>query len=149
MNIAEVQTDKKRYLPLLLLGDEDEQMLDRYLARGVLLVGFSDGKPTAVCVYTDEGGGVWEVQNLAVSPRLQRRGLGREMLAAVEARCKAAGGHTLRLGTGDSRLTLPFYRACEFYEVGREPGYFPKHYPRPIYEGGEQLVDRVILEKRL
>ena len=80
---------------------------------------------------------------------MQRRGLGREMLAAVEARCKAAGGHTLRLGTGDSRLTLPFYRACGFYAVGREPGYFPKHYPHPIYEGGEQLLDRVILEKRL
>ena len=46
MNIAEVQTDKKRYLPLLLLGDEDEQMLGRYLARGVLLVGFSEGSPS-------------------------------------------------------------------------------------------------------
>lgn len=35
MNITEIKTDKKRFLPLLLLGDEEESMIDRYLSRGV------------------------------------------------------------------------------------------------------------------
>lgn len=36
MSIREVKSDKKRYLPLLLLGDEQESMIDRYLDRGRL-----------------------------------------------------------------------------------------------------------------
>ena len=34
MDFARVEGDRKRYLPLLLLGDEQEDMIDRYLARG-------------------------------------------------------------------------------------------------------------------
>lgn len=54
MNITEIKANKKRFLPLLLLGDEEENMIDRYLARGVLLVGTLQDEPAAVCVYTDE-----------------------------------------------------------------------------------------------
>ena len=36
MNIFEVKDNKKRYLPLLLLGDEQEDMIDRYLERGTM-----------------------------------------------------------------------------------------------------------------
>lgn len=38
MEIHWVEKDKKRYLPLLLLGDEQESMIDRYLARGEMYV---------------------------------------------------------------------------------------------------------------
>ena len=38
MNITEIKTDKKRFLPLLLLGDEQEDMIDRYLERGTLYI---------------------------------------------------------------------------------------------------------------
>ena len=149
MNITEIKTAKKRFLPLLLLGDEEESMIDRYLSRGVLLVGYLHDKPAAVCVYTDEGGGVFEVKNLAVRTDLQRQGLGREMLTAAETRARRAGGQTLRLGTGDSPLTLPFYEACGFHATGRIHEFFTKHYSHPIFEGGRQLCDMILLEKTL
>ena len=34
MNIKEVTDKKKQYLPLLLLADEQEDMIDRYIDRG-------------------------------------------------------------------------------------------------------------------
>ena len=34
MEIRKVETDQKRYLDLLLLADEQEDMVDRYLERG-------------------------------------------------------------------------------------------------------------------
>ena len=34
VRILPVATGKKRYLPLLLIGDEQESMIDRYLDRG-------------------------------------------------------------------------------------------------------------------
>ena len=73
-------TEKKRdFLPLLLLGDEQEDMIERYLDRGTLLALYDDGL-RAVCVVTDEGDGTFEVKNLAVQPESQRQGYGRTML---------------------------------------------------------------------
>ena len=34
MNIREIHENKKQFLPLLLLADEQENMIDRYLERG-------------------------------------------------------------------------------------------------------------------
>ena len=38
MEIKEVKTHKKQYLDLLLLADEQEDMIDRYLERGTMYV---------------------------------------------------------------------------------------------------------------
>ena len=38
MKITEVKKQKKRYLPLLLLADEQEDMVDRYLDNGKMYV---------------------------------------------------------------------------------------------------------------
>ena len=34
MKIKEIKENKKKYLPLLLLADEQENMIDRYLEKG-------------------------------------------------------------------------------------------------------------------
>ena len=38
MQITKVTSNKKQYLPLLLLADEEEAMIDRYLERGTMYV---------------------------------------------------------------------------------------------------------------
>ena len=147
MNIFEVKTDQKRYLPLLLLGDEQEDMIDRYLGRGTMYA-LDDGGVKAVCVVTDEGGGALELKNLAVSPRCQRRGYGRRM---VDFLAETYRGRYTRLlaGTGDSPLTVPFDEACGFRRSHVVPNFFTDHYDHPIFEGGVRLVDMVYLSKPL
>ena len=49
MNIREIHENKKRFLPLLLLADEQEDMIDRYLERGTMYV-LEDGGVKAECV---------------------------------------------------------------------------------------------------
>ena len=49
-----ISRNKKQYLDLLLLGDEQEIMIDRYLERGDLFV-LEDNGIKAVCVVTKEG----------------------------------------------------------------------------------------------
>lgn len=70
MQIRLVSTGKKRFLPLLLLADEQESMIDRYLERGDLYVMYDKllTEPVAVAVVTDEGKGIRELKNLAVAP---------------------------------------------------------------------------------
>ncbi len=112
MKIFEVKTNKKRYLPLLLLADEQENMIDRYLARGRMYV-LDDHGVKAECVVTDEGGGCLEIKNLATDPAYQARGYGRALIAFLVAQYKGQYS-VLQVGTGDSPLTVPFYERCGF-----------------------------------
>ena len=62
MNISEIKENKKQYLSLLLLADEQEDMIDRYINKGTMYVLDDDGVKCE-CVVTDEGGGVLEIKN--------------------------------------------------------------------------------------
>ena len=145
MDIVEVVSQKKRYLSLLLLADEQESMIDRYLDRGTMFV-LGDGK--AVCVVTDEGEGVLELKNLAVAPAVQRQGLGRTLVEFLTSRY-AGAYRTLRVGTGDSPLTIPFYESCGFRRAYIVKNFFVDHYDHPIVECGQQLIDMIYLERSL
>ena len=147
MNIFEVTDDKKKYLPLLLLADEQENMIDRYLNRGSMYV-LDDGGAKAVCVITDEGNGVAEIKNLAVHPSCRRRGYGRRMIEYVKNLCRGKY-KILQVGTGDSPLTVPFYEACGFVRSHTVTDFFTQNYDHPIFERGVQLVDMVYLQLKL
>ena len=54
MEIKLVTSDKKEFLELLLLADEQESMIDRYLERGDMFVLYDNGLK-ALCVVTREG----------------------------------------------------------------------------------------------
>ena len=57
MHITEITTGKREFMPLLLLADEQENMIDRYLSTGQMFV-LADEAVKAVCVVTDEGAGI-------------------------------------------------------------------------------------------
>ena len=67
MEIRKITSRKKDYLPLLLLGDEQEDMIDRYLDRGIMYVLEDDGIKSE-CVVTDEGDGILEIKNIGKTP---------------------------------------------------------------------------------
>lgn len=148
MQINKVTEEKKKYLPLLLLADEQEDMVDRYLERGTMYVLCEDGLVKAECVVTDEGGGVLEVKNLAVLPECQGRGYGRQMIAFL-AETYAGAYSVLQVGTGDSPATLPFYERCGFVRSHSIKNFFTDHYDHPIYDGGVLLRDMIYLKKEL
>ena len=56
MEIREIKGDKKQFLSLLLLADEQEDMIDRYIEKGTVYVLDDDGVKCQ-CVVTDEGNG--------------------------------------------------------------------------------------------
>lgn len=143
----EIFDNKKKYLSLLLLADEQESMIDTYLERRRLYVMEDDGV-RAVCVVTDEGGGILEIKNLAVSPPWQRCGYGRAFIEYIRRRYRGSF-HTLQVGTGDSLLTIPFYEACGFVKSHCVRNFFIDHYDHPIYEGGVRLVDMIYLRRDL
>lgn len=148
MDIRRIALDKKRFLPLLLEADEQENMIDRYLSRGELFVAFDEkDEAVAAAVVTKEDDGLYELKNIAVAPGLRRQGLGRKMLDFLLNRYRGNG--IMQVGTGESPATLGFYRACGFAFSHVEKDFFVKNYDHPIVEDGKVLRDMIYLRRQL
>lgn len=147
MEITEIRENKKRFLSLLLLADEQEDMIDRYLDRGTMFV-LDDNGIKCECVVTDEGKGVLEIKNIATVPEYQGKGYGKTLIDFVAAKYKGKYS-VLQVGTGDSTLTLPFYEKCGFVRSHRIKNFFVDNYDRPIYECGIQITDMIYLRKKI
>lgn len=148
MDIRRIETDKKRFLDLLLLGDEQEDMIDRYLERGQLFALYDGGTLRGVCVVTQEGQETFEIKNLAVYEQYQRMGYGRALVEYVAGHFGGAG-RTLILGTGDYPPILEFYRRCGFSCSHRIENFFTDNYDHPIWEGDVLLRDMIYLKREL
>lgn len=147
MKIQEIKENKKQYLELLLLADEQEDMIDRYLEQGTMYV-LEDMGVKAECVVTDEGNGVLEIKNIATAPKYHGQGFGKELIRFLEENYKGKYS-ILQVGTGDSPLTVPFYEKCGFHRSHAVKNFFVEHYDHPIYEEGVQLVDMIYLQKKI
>ncbi len=147
MDFREIKENKKQYLSLLLLADEQEDMIDRYIDRGTMYV-LDDGGVKCECVVTDEGEGILEIKNIATEPQYQGKGYARAMIDFI---CRKYKGDfsILQVGTGDSPLTVPFYEKCGFVRSHTVKNFFSDNYDHPIYECGVLLTDMVYLRKKL
>ena len=147
MEIREIKENKKQFISLLLLADEQENMIDRYLEKGTMYV-LDDHGVKAECVVTDEGEGCLEIKNIATVPESQRKGYGKALIQYVVEKYE---GHftVLQVGTGDSPLTIPFYEKCGFVRSHCIKNFFTEHYDHPIYECGVKLADMIYLRRTL
>lgn len=141
------ELDKRKYMSLLLLADEQESMVEQYLDKGTMYV-LDDDRVKAECVVTDEGNRILEIKNIAIDMPYQGKGYGRALIEFV-ARHYAAAYGWLQVGTGESPLTIPFYEGCGFVRHHKRKNFFVDNYDHPIIECGQQLIDMVVLRRQL
>lgn len=134
-------------MPLLLLGDEQEEMVMSYLMRGEMAALFDGGEAIAVSVVTREGEGLWELKNIAVLPAFQGKGCGKKLVRHWQEKLRGQG--VLQVGTGETPKTMGFYKACGFQFSHRIPDFFVHHYDHPIVEEGILLKDMVYFSYKL
>ena len=120
MKIRKIKENKKQFLSLLLLADEQENMIDRYL----------------------------EIKNIATVPEYQGKGYAKALIDFI-VKEYADKYSVLQVGTGDSPLTVPFYEKCGFVRSHIIPNFFTDNYDHPIFEYGVKLVDMVIFQRNL
>ena len=145
MEIIEVAQSKKEYLDLLLLADEQEDMIDKYLDRGIMYV-LDDNGIKCECVITDEGNGVLEIKNIATVSNCQGKGYAKAMIDFIVSKYRNDYS-ILQVGTGVSPMTIPFYEKCGFVRTHVIPNFFTDNYHHPIFEEGIQLIDMVYLTR--
>ena len=147
IEISIIERNKKDFLDLLLLGDEQESMIDKYLERGELFALY-DGDLKSVCVVTRESGDVCELKNIATYENWQGKGYGGKLLDHIFSHYKGKYKAML-VGTGDVLRTIRFYQKQGFELSHRVKGFFTDNYDHPIFEDGVQLVDMVYLKRDL
>ncbi len=92
LHIREYNGDINPIQPLLLVGDESEQMVRGYIGSCTIYVGTCNNDIVAVCAVMETEPGTVEVKNLAVTQSMRRQGIGRAMLNHVES---ALNPHTI------------------------------------------------------
>ena len=147
MQFKIIDKDKKRYLDLLLLGDEQESMIDRYLEKSQLFVLDCQGVKAVfvVCIVDYE---TIELKNIAVYPEFQGQGFGKMCLDFI-ADYYRGKYRRLIVGTGEVPSTMGFYEHCGFKYSHRIKNFFTDNYTHTIIEDGIVLKDMVYLSKAI
>ena len=134
MKIREVNENKKQFISLLLLADEQESMVDRYLEKGNMYV-LEDGNVKAECVVTDEGNAILEIKNIAVDPENQGKGYGKALIDFLASKY-ADEYSVLQVGTGDS----PCPALCRMRRVQSGSGFGFQHFHHLVGGGGGSVL---------
>jgi GNAT superfamily N-acetyltransferase len=147
MEIEIVTENKKRFLDLLLLADEQEDMIDKYLPGGDVFALYDDDLKS-VCVVVPVDNETCELKNIATYDKYQGKGYGRALIDFISDFYKN-DYTTMLVGTGETPRILSFYERCGFELSHRVKNFFTDNYDHPMFEGDIQLVDMIYLKKDL
>ncbi len=147
ITIEKIVENKKQFLDLLLLADEQENMIDRYLSSGDLFALYDDDLKS-VCVVVQINSDTCELKNIATYDRYQGKGYGRALINFISDFYKN-DYKTMLVGTGETPTILSFYENCGFEISHRIKDFFTDNYDHPIFEREIQLIDMIYLKKTL
>ena len=144
MEIIEISENKEKFMDLLLLADEQENMIKKYLYRGILFALFDDDLKT-VSVVTKEDENSFEIKNIATYEKYQGKGYGSLMIKHIVENYKTVC-KLLLVGTGDVGWILDFYKRFGFVYSHKINDFFIDNYDHEMFENGKQLRDMVYLK---
>lgn len=147
MRIEKITDNKKQFLDLLLLADEQEDMIDRYLPDGDVFALYDDDL-RSICVVVPVDKETCELKNIATYEKYQRQGYGQALIQFISEYFKTDYRFMI-VGTGETPASLSFYEACGFKQSHRLKNFFTDNYRHAMFEGDIQLVDMIYLKKQL
>ncbi|DAA94914.1 TPA: GNAT family N-acetyltransferase [Candidatus Gastranaerophilales bacterium HUM_8] len=148
MQIKEIIKNKADFMDILLIGDEDENMINKYINQSTIFALYVNSTLTSVCAIIKVDNETAEIKNLSTYPEYQNRGYASTLIDFVCNKYKTEFKYLI-LGTGENNKTLKFYKKRGFQEIHRLKNFFIDNYSHPIYENGKQLIDMIYLKKIL
>jgi len=145
--IKQITDNKEQFMDLLLIGDEQENMIKKYLERGDLFTLYDDDLKT-VAVVTKESDDSCELKNIATYEKYRGKGYASNMIKFIiqhyNNQCKY-----LIVGTGDNEKILSFYKNLGFTYSHVIKDFFIDNYDHVIIEDGVQLRDMIYLKMEM
>lgn len=143
MEIKSIKEKKDEFMDLLLLGDEQESMVNKYLHRGELYALYDNDLKT-VCVVTQESENIYEIKNISTREEYQGNGYGSCMIKYIIEKYKGKADQLL-VGTGEDDKILSYYKGLGFIYSHTVKDFFMNNYDHEIFENGKQLKDMIYL----
>ncbi|MFC7364073.1 MULTISPECIES: GNAT family N-acetyltransferase [Bhargavaea] len=149
MRVEEVTGPREAYLPLLMLADEGEAAVRKYLHDGRLFAAKSGNEIQGAALYVPIDGVTVELKNIALYEKARGIGTGRALIEVGISRYTEMGFRRMIVGTANSSIgNFAFYQKCGFRMCGIRKDFFLS-YPEPIWENGIQALDMVMFEREL
>ncbi|MDR0463841.1 MAG: GNAT family N-acetyltransferase [Treponema sp.] len=145
MEIMEITENKDQYMEYLLIGDEQESMVMKYLERGTMFALYEDFDLKTVAVVTKENNDTYELKNLATLEIYQRKGYGSAMVKHIIQYCNKKCKNLI-VGTGDNENILIFYEKFGFSYSHTVKDFYINNYDHAIIENGKQLKDMIYMK---
>lgn len=135
---------------LLLLADPSLELIENYLAQGLVYTWEVENECIGICVVAELDTNCVEIKNIAIAESYHRRGWGRKFLRSVVAQIKKTSYKKLYIATGNSSLgQLALYQREGFSICAIHLNHFTYAYREPIYEDGILCEHQIVLVKRL
>ncbi|MRG86005.1 GNAT family N-acetyltransferase [Salinibacillus xinjiangensis] len=141
------QSDRLQYFDYLLLADESELVVNKYINHGDMYSVYYKQEIVGAVLFTYHSQQVVELKNIALDPKYRGRGLGKVIINEAFKIYKRKGISKVIVGTANSSIgNLAFYQKVGFRMVEIKKDFF-KGYPEPIFENGIRALDMVMFEK--
>jgi GNAT superfamily N-acetyltransferase len=137
--------DAERLVPILRDAEEDDDRIRAALREPDCQVyaALVDGDPVAAALVRRDERQPVEILYIAVEPARRGTGIGRTLVAAIQAEVPAAG-RPLLVGTANSSLdNIAFYQKCGFRMHSVKRDYFDYIQP-PLREYGIVMRDMIV-----
>lgn len=132
-------------LDLLLEADPSEANIASYLSDSWCFAALDNGRVLAACIVKPQTNNLAEIFNVSVSPELQGKGIGSELLKLVLSKLPSKGVNRVELGTGTFGHQLTYYQRLGFRVESIIKDHYLLNYSESIYENGIQHKDMLRL----
>jgi len=150
IQIRKLHANEVPPLPLLLLADPSQRLVEEYLQRGQCFIGTLNEQIVGVYVLLPTRPDTVELVNVAVDEKHQGKGIGKLLVNHAVQTAAEMGFRTIEVGTGNSGMgQIALYQKCGFRIVGVDRDFFVKHYDEVIVENGIQVIDMIRLSQDL
>ncbi|MCL4351317.1 MAG: GNAT family N-acetyltransferase [Firmicutes bacterium] len=148
--IRQLRFSEQWPMPLLLLADPSQAVIESYMARADCFIAEWDSQTIGVYVLLDTRPQTIELVNVAVREDEQAQGLGKRLVLHAIETARSRGYKVIEVGTGNSSIgQLALYQKCGFRICGIDRDFFAVHYAEPIYENGIPCRDMIRLSMSL
>ncbi|BCZ47747.1 N-acetyltransferase [Clostridium gelidum] len=144
--IEQIKSNKKEYLPLLLLADPCEEMIDLYLDKGEMYVLNDENKILCEAVVIEISNTECELKNIATTEEHQMKGYAKRIIDHISNIYKK---NYKEMFVGTTSAAVPFYNKLGFQYSHTVKNFFVDNYPKSIFEGNAQCADMLYLKKDL
>ena len=148
MELKQVKQHREEYMPLLLLADEEQAVVNRYLHEGDLFELREEGQVIGVALCLLLENETIEIKNIAVDEAFQGRGYGKWIITQL---CRHyEDKKRIIVGTANSSIgNIAFYQKLGYTLYDVKWFFFTQHYTEEIIEDGIIAKHMLMFEQKL